>query len=237
MISISDFSLCRVVQVSFVISFLSLATCTAAAVDRAPVKLYFLMSVSGRSPIANRTAPAVSAALEDIEDREILPRFSLDWEIVYYDRCDTTKTLSLFIENREKFKTAALIAGGYCTSVCNKLCELTAAMNVTYLGIFCAMDDTVPRKYPNYMFAGVWISGMVPVYVELMKKFGWRRAVVLTTVEKSNYWIAWKIREEIQRRVRNCSITIVFCHNLDTEHDYYKDTKRILAELKRQARS
>lgn len=220
---------------SLAISFLSLATCDAA-IDKVHVRMYFLMSVSERSPIANSTAPAISVAIEDVNIRSILPNFTLDWEIVY-DRCDKTNTLSLFVENREKFSNAGLVAGGYCSSVCNTLCELTAAINVTYLGIFCAMGDTVRRDYPNYVSAGVWISGMVSVYVELMKKFGWRKATVLTTVDENNYWIAGKIREEILSRVGNSNITIVFCHNLDTGQDYYKDNKEILKELKLQTRS
>lgn len=234
MISLSDISLCRL-GLSLAISLLSLFTCTAA-IDTVHVKLYFLMAVSEPSPIANHTAPAVSVAIEDIGKRSILPNYTLDWEIVY-DQCNTTNTLSLFVENRMKFKDAGFIAGGYCASVCNTLCELTAALNVTYLGIFCSMDDTVRGDYPNYMSAEVWISGMVPVYVELMKKFAWKRAMVLTTVQENNYWIAWKIREEIQSRVANSNVTIIFCHNLDTEQNYEVDTKRALQELKKHARS
>lgn len=237
MISLSDFSLCRV-GLSLVISLLSFSA-YGAAIDTGhtvPVQLYFLMAVSERSPIANNTAPAVSVAIEEIGKRSILPNYTLDWEIVY-DRCDRTNTLNLFVENRVKFKNAGFIAGGYCASVCNTLCDLTAAMNVTLLGIFCPMQDTVRGDYPNYMSAAVWISGMVPIYVELMKKFKWKRAMVLTTVQENNYYIAWKIREEIQSRIVSSNITIIFCHNLETEQNHYDDTKRTLEELKKHARS
>lgn len=222
---------------------LYLSNCLSAT-DLPPINLIFLMPANDSKAAANFTAPAIGVALNRIKEELILPsNADIRWMV-----SETLRSPMLTADNFQKVytdenQTINAIFGGFCSGVCSILSSISAALNLSYVGVDCNVDTMkLPshKRPPTFVTMSYWRPSLAPLLNFVMESFGWTRVAVLATSDEQSSYYGRTIMDSVQSKNNTAFLILCTLRELEenkkfTEEDLL-EIDRILDDMTKQAR-
>lgn len=212
-----------------------------SAIDLPPINLIFLMPANDPIAAANYTAPAIIVALNRIREQLILPSGTdIRWVV-----SETLRSPMLTATNFQKVYTdengtISAIFGGFCHDVCNILTSISAALNISYVGVDCNIDTMRERRHARpstFVTMSYWRPSLAPLFDFLMDRFEWRRVAVLATPDEQSSYYGRTIKKSVESH-ENYTAFLMLCTFNETGNTttFTKEVETILDDLTKQAR-
>ena len=198
-----------------IISFIIVVSLTSRGSSK-DVNLLVLIPWSGSWPVGKSMASAIPIALEDVNSRsQLLPNRTLRY--VWNDtRCDAGDGLyemvNMWMTLRENLHA---IIGGACDVVCEPAGLLAGKWNIPMVSWGCSSSVLSNRvAYPTLTRTVGPSTKMGPVFVALMKHWGWTRCGILTSSQN-----VWQLTaHQVKIDLENANATVGEFYTFDPGH-------------------
>ena len=151
----------------------------ATQYSRKKIIMAYLVPWTGLWPAGTAMGPAILPALKAVQELELLPGYEI--EMYWSDtKCrgvlGMKKVYEIWMINRD----IDVIIGDACSAVCHPLSLLASAWNVPMVSWGCLAAVLSDKEvHPTFTRSVGLFEMQVPLYIGVMKEFGWSRVGIL----------------------------------------------------------